>query len=37
MAQFFPHEKLDAYGVALTFATLADELLCSWPSSWAVQ
>ncbi len=36
MTQYFPHEQLDVYRVALKFAALADELLCSWPSSWAV-
>lgn len=36
MSQYFPHEQLDVYGVALTFIRLADDLLCSWPSSWAV-
>lgn len=37
MAQFFPHDKLEVYGVALRFAALADELLCKWSSSWAVR
>jgi len=36
VAQFFPHEKLEVYGMALRFAALAEEMLCSWPSSWAV-
>ena len=36
MAQYFPHEQLDVYGVALRFAELADGLLASWQSSWAV-
>ena len=36
MSQYFPHEQLDVYGVALRFAALGDEFLCSWPSSWAV-
>lgn len=36
MEQFFPHEKLEVYGVAVRYAVLADELLCSWPSVWAV-
>lgn len=31
MSQYFPHEQLEVYGVALTFAKLADELLGSWP------
>ncbi len=37
MAYYFPHEKLEVYGVALRFAALADELLTIWASSWAVQ
>jgi four helix bundle protein len=36
MAHYFPHEQLDVYGVALRFAALADELLATWSSSWAV-
>ncbi len=36
MAHYFPHERLDVYSVALRFAALADELLCTWSSSWAV-
>lgn len=36
MSQYFPHEKLDVQKEALVFATLADELLLSWPASWAV-
>jgi len=36
MAQYFPHERLEVYGVALKFAALADEMLCAWSSSWAV-
>ena len=36
VAQFFPHEKLEVYGMTLRFATLSEEMLCSWPSSWAV-
>ena len=36
MAQFFPHEKLDVYREAVGFASLAGELLCSWPSVWSV-
>ena len=36
MSQYFPHEQLDVYGIALRFAALGDELLSSWPSSWAV-
>ena len=34
--RYFPHEQLDVYGVALRFATLADGLLATWASSWAV-
>jgi four helix bundle protein len=36
MKHYFPHEQLDVYGVALRFAALADELLATWSSSWAV-
>ncbi len=36
MERYFPHEQLDVYGVALGFATLADGLLATWESSWAV-
>jgi len=36
MERYFPHEQLDVYGVALRFATLADGLLATWESSWAV-
>jgi len=36
MAQYFPHEQLDVYGFSLQFTKLADELLGSWPSFWAV-
>ena len=36
MERCFPHEQLDVYGVALRFATLADGLLATWESSWAV-
>ncbi|MCA1809500.1 MAG: four helix bundle protein [Lentisphaerae bacterium] len=36
MANYFPHEQLDVYGVTLKFAALADELLATWSSSWAV-
>lgn len=36
MERYFPHEGLDVYGVALRFAGLADELLATWASSWAV-
>ena len=36
MARYFPHERLDVYGVALRFAALADGLLATWASSWAV-
>ncbi len=36
MNHYFPHEQLDVYGVALRFASLAEDLLASWPSSWAV-
>jgi len=36
MTRYFPHESLDVYGFALEFAAQADELLCAWPSSWAV-
>lgn len=36
MEHYFPHEQLDVYGVALRFAALADELLVTWSSSWAV-
>ncbi len=35
-APLFAHERLDVYGIALKFATLANEFLCSWPSRWAV-
>lgn len=34
--RYFPHEQLTVYGVALRFATLADRLLATWESSWAV-
>lgn len=36
MEHYFPHEQLEVYGVALRFAALAEELLGSWASSWAV-
>ncbi len=36
MAHYFPHERLEVYGIVLRFAVLADELLSTWPSSWAV-
>jgi four helix bundle protein len=36
MRHYFPHEQLDVYGVALRFAAIADELLATWPSLWAV-
>ncbi|MCF7855124.1 MAG: four helix bundle protein [Candidatus Pacebacteria bacterium] len=36
MEQYFPHEKLAVYGVALRYAAIADELLATWSSSWAV-
>jgi len=36
MNHYFPHEQLDVYGVALRFASLAEDLLTSWRSSWAV-
>jgi hypothetical protein len=36
MNHYFPHEQLDVYGETLRFASLAEELLASWPSSWAV-
>jgi four helix bundle protein len=36
MEQYFPHEQLEVYSVALRFAALAEELLASWSSSWAV-
>ena len=36
MERYFPHERLDVYGVALRFAALADGLLATWISSWAV-
>ncbi|MFW5996971.1 MAG: hypothetical protein ACOCZS_03810 [Verrucomicrobiota bacterium] len=35
MEQYFPHEQLDVYGVALPFIGLADELLGSWSTFWA--
>lgn len=36
MSQHFPHEQLEVYGIAVTFAGLADDLLCSWSRLWAV-
>ncbi|MBT3293946.1 MAG: four helix bundle protein [Verrucomicrobia bacterium] len=36
MEQLFPHEKLEVYGVAVSFAAGAGELLASWPTQWAV-
>jgi hypothetical protein len=36
MPQFFPHEKLQVYSQALSFAKLAAALIDSWPSIMAV-
>jgi four helix bundle protein len=36
MTQFFPHEKLQVYSHALTFAKMAATLIDSWPSVIAV-
>ena len=36
MSQFFPHEKLDVYSRALSFAKLSAALIDSWPSIMAV-
>lgn len=36
MERYFPHERLDVYGVVLRFAAVAYELLATWSSSWAV-
>lgn len=36
MVHYFPHEQLAVYGVALSYAARADELLSTWSSSWAV-
>jgi four helix bundle protein len=36
MAQYFPHEKLEVYSHALTFAKLAAALIDSWPAVFAV-
>lgn len=36
MPQYFPHEQLEVYTVALRFAVLGDELLGKWPAIWAV-
>jgi len=34
--QFFPHEKLEVYAHALTFAKVAAALIDSWPAGFAV-
>jgi hypothetical protein len=36
MTQFFPHEKLQVYAHALSFARMAAALIDSWPSVMAV-
>ena len=36
MPQFFPHEKLEVYAHALSFAKLSAALIDSWPSIMAV-